>query len=445
MSGGTFNINIPKKRPGTYINIKAEPQPIKMIQDRGTVIIPALLNWGDSKTIIDINCDSPDDTYEKIGYRITSPDYPISIRESLRKAYRIKLFNLNTGEKATITEGNLTITAKYPGTRGNDIIVVITDNVLLGKDVYVFLSTRKVLEFNRVTKIEDLTSNDSWVLFSGSGDLENNAGLKLEGGTDSVPTNDDILDFIDELEFHKFNTVAFPYESPSLKISIKTMIYNFREHMGKFVQAVVPNMLDADYEGIISVANGVILKNGDILDAAMCTYFIAAATAAASNTESNTQVLYPDALDVYSRKNNSESENLIDKGQIFFSRTDNAVVIENDINSLTSYNETGIDNLKSKDYTKNRVIRVFDTFREDCQRIFKPNRYDNNEEGWGLQESDGKILLTSYKDVNAITDVNFDTDFLVDRKLSVHDSTYFDILLKPVDSSEKLYMSIWTR
>ena len=45
----------------------------------------------------------------------------------------------------------------------------------------------------------------------------------------------------------------------------------------------------------------------------------------------------------------------------------------------------------------------------------------------------------------AITDVDYDNDFLVDRDASHGDETFFNVGLQPVDSAEKLYFTISTR
>ena len=47
--------------------------------------------------------------------------------------------------------------------------------------------------------------------------------------------------------------------------------------------------------------------------------------------------------------------------------------------------------------------------------------------------------------MGAITNVRYNEDFLVDRKRSADDETYFNIGLQAVDSAEKLYFTITTR
>ena len=43
------------------------------------------------------------------------------------------------------------------------------------------------------------------------------------------------------------------------------------------------------------------------------------------------------------------------------------------------------------------------------------------------------------------TNVDYDSDFKVDREASYDDMTYFDVGIQAVDSAEKLYFTIHTR
>lgn len=60
-------------------------------------------------------------------------------------------------------------------------------------------------------------------------------------------------------------------------------------------------------------------------------------------------------------------------------------------------------------------------------------------------EGVGKSILKQFAEAGAITDVDYDNDFLVDRDASYGDKTYFNVNLKPVDSAEKLFFTTHTR
>jgi len=121
-------------------------------------------------------------------------------------------------------------------------------------------------------------------------------------------------------------------------------------------------------------------------------------------------------------------------------------VAEYDINSLTTYG----NGKKAKSWRKNRVTRVLDSFGESIQLNFPPNRFDNDDDGWNAMEGIGKTILKLYGlksegGVGAIRGIDYDRDFLVDRKSSHGDEVYIDVGIQPVDSAEKLYFTVTTR
>lgn len=102
----------------------------------------------------------------------------------------------------------------------------------------------------------------------------------------------------------------------------------------------------------------------------------------------------------------------INKGHFAFSVSEeNKIIAEYDINSLTSFKQP-----KDETYRKNRVIRVMDTFQESVQLNFPPNKYANSPVGWDIMEGVGKSILKQFEDVGAITNVDYDADFLLTVK-----------------------------
>ena len=126
---------------------------------------------------------------------------------------------------------------------------------------------------------------------------------------------------------------------------------------------------------------------------------------------------------------------------VSFSSLDGKVIIEYDINSLATAASIGN---RPDGYKKNRFIRVIDTLLEDLQTEFPPARFNNNQEGWDLMEGRGNAILKQYEADNAISDVDYDNDFLVDRTKSSGDGTYINVAIKPVDSAEKIYITVKT-
>ena len=168
---------------------------------------------------------------------------------------------------------------------------------------------------------------------------------------------------------------------------------------------------------------------------------MAALYAGATKTQSNTYARYDGAVDIVSAKTHEEAVAAIKNGEFFFSFSEGGeVVVESDINSLVTYGQN-----QDSSYSKNRVQRVFDALSEAIHANFPPNKYDNNETGWDIMEGVGRGILIKFKNDGAITNVDPDNDFLVDRAASVGDQTFFNVGIQAVDSAEKLYFTFVTR
>ena len=450
MAGGNFNKQTGKVRPGTYVNNEAEVSTDITIAERGTEIMPLPLTWGPQE-FVTLEAGAPDAQFTKLGYSVYDSDPAgnmLMIREALKKAQKVIVYRLAGGTKAAATISGLTATAKYEGTRGNSLKVAIVANPVSGFDVTVYLGTMVVFEQTGAATIGDLEAND-WVVWSGTAStaLTANAGTSLTTGTDTAVVNNDITKFLDDSETQLFNSMCFPYTDGTLQAALKTKIAYFRDSVGKEISAYVPSFTGANYEGIISVINGVVLTDGTTISAAQACAWAAAADAAGLATTSNTYLAYDGAVDVNGKKTNEEAIAAINAGSFFFSLVNGQVVVEYDINSLTTF-----DPPKSKSYRKNRVRRTLDSLNDTLQIYFPPNKFDNADEaensvrpGWGCMESLGKQILVEYRDMGALKNVDLDNDFVVDREASVGDETYITVGAQPVDSAEKLYFTVRTR
>lgn len=445
MAGGTFDKLAGKTRPGTYINFVSTRHDTVGISERGIVIVPLINHtWGPVGEYISLDCSGPDAAIAKLGYSIYDSDanrQMLLIREAFKKAAKALVYRVNKGTQAKATSAPVTATAKYGGTRGNKLSFSVVANPVGGFDVLVNLDGSKVAEYNGLKTVEELIAQDNeYITFSGTGDLTAIAGVNLTGGADTAMANSDATAFLDSIEGVKFNTLCFPVTEASLQTAAKTKIKYIRENIGRGVQVAMPDTEADDYEGVINVTNSVKVDGVELTNAEACAW-VAAATAAAKNTQSNTYVEYEGATEVIGAKSHEEAVAAINNGEFFFSVSEaGAVVVEYDINTLVTFKDG-----KDKTYRKNRVIRVFDTFAEALQLNFPPNKYDNSSTGWDIMEGIGRTILKQFEDAGAITAVDYDNDFLVDREASHGDETYFNVGLQPVDSAEKLYFTISTR
>ncbi len=438
MAGGTFDKSVGKVRPGTYINFESTNQETLSGSDRGTVLIPLINHsYGPEKEFITISNESVDSAFDKLGYSVYDENPSmLLIREAFKNASAVVVYIAKAGTKAAGTGGGLSVQAKYGGSRGNALSYSVAANPVMGFDVSVYLDGSTVEVFEGVTDVSALADSK---YITAAGELEAAAGVSLSGGTDGTSTNADITAFLDDMESVNFNTLAFPVTEESLLAACVTKIKYMRENVGRGVKAVVPDY-KADYEGIINVTNSVVI-NGAPITNAQATAWVAGADASASNVQSNTHKIYVGAESIDNPKTHEQAVAAIQNGEFFFSYSENGdVVVEYDINSLTSFTDR-----KDKSYSKNRVLRVFDSFADSVRLNFPPNKYSNNENGWDIMDGMGRSILKQFFDAGAIQNVDYDTDFAVVRGESKGDSAYFNVGIQPVDSAEKLYFTVKTR
>ena len=442
MAGGVFHEGVDKVRPGTYINFGSNKQNVIGLSERGKVLIPLIgHNYGPEGTFITITSAVPDQEFTKLGYSIYDDNpHMLLIREALKRAGTVIVYIPKSGTKAQVTGGGVTAVAAYGGERGNDLSFTVKSNPVGGFDVSVYLAGRIVELYEGLsTGIELSAEACPYISFTGAESLVPAAGQSLIGGTNAETTNVDITAFLDKMEGVSFDTLAFPVTDEALHTACKTKIKYLRENVGKGVKAVVPDFA-ADYEGIINVTNAVVVSGKTLTNAEACAW-VAGADAAASNVQSNTYSPYEGATEIAKPKTHEGANAAIVNGEFFFSYGETgAVVVEYDINSLTSFTGT-----KDKSYCKNRVLRVIDTFSQQVKINFPPNKFDNNAIGWEVMEGLGRTLLRQFYESGAIKDVDYESDFTVDKSRSNGDAVYFNIALTPVDSAEKLYVTILTR
>lgn len=432
MAGGTW-AHQNKVRPGVYINFKAKKKAAGALGERGVVVLPLTLSWGKEKAVTAL--ETGDNVLEALGYPLTHPSL-LLLREAQKQASKVLVYRLNDGVKAAVTVEGLTVTARHGGVRGNDLSVVITVN---GErfDVATLLED-EVQEVQTVAVIAELRPN-AWVTFSGTGDLAASAGAPLTGGTDTALQATAYADMLAAIETLKFNTLAIPTTETSDKVKVVEFVRRMREEEGRPIQAVLENYPIADYEGILSVKNGVQLADGTVLTAAQATAWVAAATAAAGPTESLTYHQYEGAVAPVPVLTHTAIVNALKAGEIVFSESDGRVVVEQDINTLVTYDEN-----KSRVWAKNRCLRVLDSIGADVKLIGERQfigKVSNNPDGRDLLK--GAIIgyLTGLQNIGAIQNFDAQADVTVAAGMDI-DAVLVGIAVQPVDAIEKIYIEV---
>ncbi len=428
LGGGSFTTTN-KVLPGAYINFVSRARALGAMGERGTVALPLELNWGPEDEVITIEAgEFQKEALNILGYSFIADEMK-PLREIFKYARVLKLYRLNGdgGNKATVTIGTLTATAKFAGSRGNAIKIVIQPSIdNEGKhDVVTYVGNAKVDE-QTVGSVAELKPN-GFVVFNGTGTLEATAGKNLAGGVDGIATGESYATFLDKIESEDFNVIAYAGNDILTKSLITAFVKRLRDADGYKVQAVLYDYTTADYEGVISVKNNPAL-----------VYWVAGATAGAEINQSLTNRIYNGEYIVDTKYKPSEFESAIKAGEFAFYQDGNAIRVLTDINTFTSFEPN-----KNEDFSSNRVIRVIDQIANDVARIFGDyylGKVSNDSMGRTLFKNELVKYHEQLQNMQAIEDFEAD-DIEVQQGVGKRD-VIVNEAIKPTDSMEKLYMSV---
>lgn len=458
MAGGTW-ITQNKVRPGVYINFKAVPVSNSSLGTRGVMTMPAPLTWGPQKSVIELfSTDLVDGkSLDKIGCVASDPE-SLLFRQALGNCYKAYIYRMDVGgKKAMATVDNITASAKYFGTSGNEVSFKISENVSAPTMYDVITYFRDVEKYRqtilKTAAIDELEDND-WIEWTGTGILPANPVVttKLADGengnvADSIYTADD--GYLNTIKNYVWNTMAIPQSddivTESIKSSVVAFVRNLRENESKKVQVVLHNN-SSNYEGVISVRNGY-KTNSETIDPNMFTAYVAGLTAGSQVNESNTYKVIDGAVSIIYEAGVKPYDNntileMLAKGQFILStRQDGAVIIEQDINTLhVPYPSADVNYA----FSKNRVIRTLDGINNEITRLFETTyigKIGNTEDGRNVLKADIIAYLNRLQSVGAIQ--NFDSvgNISISAGEAI-DSVVVNISVQPVDSMEKLYMTV---
>lgn len=437
MAGGTF-ITQNKIRPGAYLNFKAVEAPSISVGSRGIVTFAMDLDWGKEGELIDVYSTdiTSGDSLAKIG--LTAFDKGIRLPSlALSNAYLAKIYRLNKGgAKATKTISGITVTAKYAGTFGNKIALVIKE---LDNDVFEVSTYANgyAVDTQKVKTPNELVAND-YVEFSGGESLTAIASTLLENGTNGTSAVGNYTEYFKLLKTAQWQTLAIVKNDSGVDAQAITFIKQMREEEGKYVQLVVANSSTADYEGIINNISSVVI-DGETISALEFNSYVAGITAGASVVQSNTGKIVEGAESIVDALTNDEIIKALQEGKFVLSQNqDGKIKVEKDINSLHTFTAE-----RNYAFSKNRVIRTLDEIGTSICSIWETTflgKVSNNEAGRTLFKSSIINYLTELNNIGAIQ--NFESDKVEVLAGNDIDSVVANIAIQPVDSMEILYMTI---
>ena len=442
MAGGTWTSQN-KSRPGVYIRFTSSRGLGITVGDRGTVTICEPMSWGPVGQVMTVEAGA--DMTPFCGYDITAPQAQF-INEIFKGSNRTPAPNTlllyrptaSGSAQATATAGVLTATALYPGVRGNDITIVITDVV----DDEGSFTVSTIVDGNIVAEqtganVSDLVAND-WVTWSGTGALTATVGTPLTGGVDGTVQSAAYSAYLTAIEPYKFDIMIYDGDDSTVQDAMVAFIKRLADENGQYSQLVASGLTNPDSRYVIDVESGVTLSSGVELTAQQATWWLGGAEAGARYNQSLTYASYPGAIACTPVMTNSQYIAAINAGQIVFFADDNEVRIETDINSLTTFT-SDITNV----YRKNRVMRLCNTIANDIYKQFSQNFIgvvNNNEQGRALFQAAIVGYLLDIQGNQGIQ--NFSAEDVQVLPGTDIDAIVVNVAIQAVDSVEKIYMTI---
>lgn len=448
--GGTWKIQN-KRRPGAYINVVGNGNPNESNLGRCLLISDLQLDWGKTG-VVELSPSS--DFRAKLGIQLDDPKLS-ALKETLKGAETVLFLNVNNGVKATGTDRTspIDITAKYAGTKGNDITVTIEPipvGVGVGTPKEANITTlfgTAIVDKQQVAiaNIKDFTGNDYIDAVPSRTVSEfspSKVSIKLTGGTTVPKKVADMMNDALENEHYAVVTTAGMDTGSNVHQLLVEAVKRLRENEGIKVRAVIPVGSNApvyNYEGVSMVDNGYVLGDGTVVPVKDAAGYFAGLSTSADARTSLTYRSVDDAIEASPKLNNDDTIAALNKGLIVFTTLrDQRVVIEQDINSLVKFTAE-----RPKAFSKNRIIRTLDEICDNTSQTFLNSflgRVSNDEVGRDLFKANRVTYLQQLQDSNIIQD--FKPSDITVKSGEDSDSILVDLAVTPVDSMEKLYMTI---
>lgn len=447
-AGGTWIVQN-KVRPGAYINFVSALKAVGTVGNRGTVAVGMPMTWGPANELIRLTGEDllNGASLAKVGVTAADTEASLPYRVALAGCFNALLFRTDVGgtkATATIEEGILKVSAKYAGTTGNTItIAIVKDKPEVGSSTVQVLMNGVLRESFVVKGVSEMADIESafvdFEVVSAQGGVPAVAGIALAGGTNGEVSQEVYTNFFNLLDTKDFQCIAIYDTDSEVASALKGRVELWREKRGKKVQAVVYDYADADYEGIISVNQGFKTET-ETVDTTMFMLWVASMTAGAQVNQSLTAAVVENAVEIINPVLEDEIEDALNAGKFIITyRQDGAVCVEKDINTLHTFTSD-----KGYAFSKNRVVRCLDEIGNTTALIFNRNyagKVDNNTIGRNLYKTELISMLDTLVGLGAVANFDGAKDITVLPGESV-DAVVVDVVVQPVDSMEKLYMTV---
>lgn len=431
LGGGSFTVQN-KELPGAYINFVSAASASAALSDRGIATMPLELDWGVSGEVFELtNEDFQKNSLKILGYSYDS-DKLKGLREVFLGARMLYAYRLNgSGAKAA----NTFATAKYAGTRGNDIKIVIQKNVDDESlfDVTTLIGTVEV-DTQTVTAATGLVSND-YVDFKTGAELAVTAATPLTGGTNSEVNGASHQAYLDKIESYTYNTMGVVTTEATIKALYAAFVKRLRDEMGIKFQLVLHQYTAPDYMGVISVENNV--TDGGV-SAASLVYWVTGQEAGCEVNKSVQNKKYNGEYTVNVDYTQTQLKAAIKAGKFMLHQVNADVRVLEDINTMVTTTDSCGDIFKD-----NQTIRVIDQLGNDDAVLFNTKYLGvvpNNAAGRTSLWSDIVKIRSQLQDLGAIEDFN-DSDVTIEQG-DTKKAVVVNSVITVVNAMSKLYMTV---
>lgn len=429
LGGGSF-VAQNKVLAGAYINFISAATASASVGERGYAAMALNLDWGVEDKIVTVtNSDFQKNSMTIFGYDFAHEKMK-GLRDLFQNVKVLYFYRLTSGG---VKASNAFATAKYCGVRGNDLKTVVQVNVD-DEDMYdvsTYLGTNRV-DVQTVAAASDLVDND-FVVWKDDASLSVTAGVPFTNGTNGTVDAAAHQAFLDKIEsYPAINAVGYVGTDAAIKNLYVAFVKRMRDEVGIKFQCVLHNK-EADYEGVVNVANEVT----DGVTIADLVYWVTGAIAGTAINASATNKKYTGEYEINVEYTQMELEDAILAGKFVMHQVGENVRVLDDINSLTTVTDTKGDVFKD-----NQTIRIIDEIAMSIAHIFIVKYL-----GVVPNDASGRISLWNdivkhhmqLQDIRAIEDFA-EGDVTVERgesKKSVVVNDYVQV----VNTMTKLYMT----
>lgn len=398
MAGG-YDPNNPPIRAGFYSRIQAAAAATATGGDGGIVAVPIVGNWGPAgefNTVLNQTeyealhgTTDNDDHFFMVGAFSGNGQVGNGAKELL--VYRLPLAGAVAAENTFLNDDSdpaITITAKYTGTRGNDITVTFRDDPTDAANdqllIYVdggVVETYTYVEDDLAALVADVNANSEWVeltLILDGVIMTWVTGVLLNDtvGANGSAVLADYTDALSLFESEAFNIFSIPdMTDASILAALRTWCETQNQNARRFMivtggatdetlaTALTRSALTSDNENVVNCGyNMFVDPDGTARRSAEMVGYVCGMIAGAGARRSITFDRLPDGFTLSTTPDLDDINDAITGGLLIFSKDANGVKVEK---GITTFTDDSDPNKPLADFAKIKSVRTIHQIEND--------------------------------------------------------------------------------